>query len=68
LLSTGFERIAENTAACSPAAFSEPNAICVVDRLDSPGSVTKSGRYMPFALQASASSAMRPAPNRTLVG
>ena len=33
-----------------------------------PGSVTSSGRSMPSALQASASSAIRPAPKRTLVG
>ena len=33
-----------------------------------PGSVIRSGRAMPSAAQASGSSAIRPAPNRTVVG
>ena len=51
-----------------PARFTSSTTFPTIGIAASPGSVTKSGRVMPFALQWSASSLMRPAPNLMAVG
>jgi hypothetical protein len=68
LLSTGLGLIAENSAAPSPASFKLSSACWVIGCVARNGSVTRSGRVMPELRQASASSAMRPAPKRMAVG
>ena len=66
--STGFGCTSEKSATGSPASFSRPSACVVIGSLARPASVTSSGRAMPAARQASASSVMRPAPKRMAVG
>ena len=66
--SVGFGCTSEKTAARNPAASSSPSASAVIVSFASPGSVTSSGRVIPAAAQASASSSIRPAPKRMLVG
>ena len=68
LVSVGFGCTSEKTSARRPAAARTPRARVVIGRSRRPGSVTKSGRVMPAAAQASASSSMRPAPKRIAVG
>ena len=68
LASVGFGCTSEKTAGPDPAARSTSSARAVIGSGARPGSVTSSGRAMPAAVQASASSAMRPAPKRIAVG
>ncbi len=66
--SFGLGSTSENTARPSPAASRMSSACAVIGRLASALSVTSSGFFSPTALQCSASSEMRPAPNFTAVG
>ena len=68
LASVGFGWTSAKTAAGSPAAARAPSARQVISSLASPGSVTKSGRVIRAAAQASASSSIRPGPKRMAVG
>ena len=69
LASVGFGWTSAKTAAGSPAAARAPSARAVIGSLARPGSVTSSGRRdAGAAAQASASSAIRPAPKRMAVG
>ena len=68
LASVGFARTSEKTAAGRPAAARMPSARSVIGRRATPGSVTRRGRAIRAAAQASASSSTRPAPKRIAVG
>ena len=66
--STGFGRTSEKMPGVSPPLRITSSARCVMSSLARPESVTSSGCVIPAALQASASSAIRPAPKRMAVG
>jgi len=68
LASVGLPWIALNSAQLSPAVRQRASAACTIGNAASPGSVTSSGALIPSSRQASASSAMRPAPQRIAVG
>jgi hypothetical protein len=68
LASTGLGRTSEKTARPSPARFTSSTIVRTIGIAARPGSVTNNGRAMPFDLQWSASSRMRPAPNLIAVG
>ena len=68
LISLGFGSTSANSALPRPACSSRASVLVVIGKSASPRSVTSSGLRMPAALQASAISLMRPAPNRIVVG
>ena len=65
---TGLAWTRSNSVTLSPSAASCAMASLIIGRPERPESVTSSGRSMPAARQACASSAMRPGPKRTAVG
>ena len=66
--STGLGFTSENTPCGTLASARIFSVAATTGSLARPGSVTNSGRLMPAAASASGSSAMRPAPKRTVVG
>jgi len=68
LASTGFGFTSQKTACGTFALVSTESAAATTGNFASPGSVTNSGFLTPAAAAASASSAMRPGPKRTVVG